>query len=76
MLTALRWHKEELVRFDPRQQGGRHSGRLAAETLRPFEVDGWRGCADDLFDSRRTTGQGRQCVRFVRDGGCRSNQPC
>lgn len=59
-----REHKTELV---PRPPYATHNdrARIAADCLRSFEVDGWEGRADDLWNSHKAAGD-MQRVHFER----------
>lgn len=46
-------------------KNGEERQRLARETLKPYETDGWRGDVDDLFNHHRRSGKIAR-VGFVR----------
>ncbi len=54
-------HKEVVIEWS----GALKETKKAADVLRPYEVDGWRGDKDDLFNHHRGSG-GKQRVRFYR----------
>lgn len=58
-------HKEERIPLSkvPSAYGNRH--KAAAEAVRPFEVDGWRGCEDDYCNPHRHV-SGTARVEFTR----------
>lgn len=59
-------HKEEIVSFDGGYAApGLPRENAAAPVLAPFEVDGWKGRVDDLFNSHRRTKDGYR-VTFTR----------
>lgn len=66
LVGKLRQHKEETVPW-----GGRYVREsleridIASEAFAPFEVDGWTGRVDDLFNHHRKTANGYR-VLFTR----------
>lgn len=59
-------HKTERVkRPTDYVERGADRERVAREAFAPFEVDGWRGRVDDLFNSHRHAGDGSM-VTFTR----------
>lgn len=66
LVGKKREHKEEVVPFKGFHIQSEAKGKqAAAKALKPFEVDGWKGHVEDLFNGHRG-GQGRYRVRFVR----------
>lgn len=64
----IREHKTEIVPLDGKgyyAYGSAERKQVAAAALAPFEVDGWKGHVDDLFNQHRHTPNGYR-VTFVR----------
>lgn len=67
-LVGLKYeHKEEFVPFDNPGyfQPGEEREKVAAKVFTPFEMDGWKGRVDDLFNPHRRGKNGSR-VTFVR----------
>lgn len=63
-------HKEEFVPFADNRfyaHGSEDRQRIAAVAFKPFEVDGWQGRVDDLFNPHRRGQKGARVVftRYV-----------
>lgn len=58
-------HKQEMVPIEDGLRYADRSSPLAAKALAPFEVDGWKGRVDDLFNPHRRGGNSAR-VTFVR----------
>lgn len=67
LVGLKREHKEEFVPYDDLSYYARHGDRdeVAAEAFAPFEIDGWKGRADDLFNHHRRGKDGSR-VTFIR----------
>jgi len=65
-------HKTLIVPFERRYAKESERIKIAAETLAPFEIDGWKGRVGDLFNGHRYTKNG-QSVTFTRYV---DSQPC
>lgn len=65
LVGLKREHKEELVPFNGGYYPAQDRAEVAAKAFAPFEVDGWEGRADDLFNHHRQGG-GWSRVSFVR----------
>jgi hypothetical protein len=66
LVGKKREHKEEVVLFKGSYLGDESARKKAtAKALKPFEVNGWKGHEEDLFNHHRG-GQGSYRVRFVR----------
>lgn len=67
--VGLRYeHKEEFVPFTDNgyyAHGSKEREEIAAAALAPFEIDGWKGRADDFFNHHRR-GSGGVRVTFTR----------
>ena len=58
-------HKEETVAYEGGWTSYNEREQIAREVLKPYETDGWKGRADDLFNHHRRTKDGYR-VTFVR----------
>jgi len=60
-------HKEEIVPVTQSYIPHDKRKQIGASILKPFEVDGWKGQVDDLFNHHRHTPKGQRVVfhRYV-----------
>lgn len=65
MVGKRREHKEEIVPYKDGWVDYNERETVAREVLKSYEIDGWRGRADDLFNQHRH-GQNGYRVTFVR----------
>lgn len=59
--------KQEIVPFEHRYERDEEKRQSAANAaISPFEVDGWKGRVDDLFNPHHNAGSGKHRVTFTR----------
>lgn len=72
LVGKIHQHKEEFVPCKERYVSNESDRAIiAAEALEPFEVDGWKGRAGDLFNPHRRNQEGARVtfVRYVEPSG-------